>query len=295
MIENKRISKWFDVYQNVKKDEFFLEGDIRADVSITPQGFDEKFHNSKNGISTYPNSFLNILSPNRVDSSFFWKKATEAFPLASVCYHPGCKDKIELNDMSLKNVHAGSGSLGELIKILDKNPSAKILEIGPGHGAVTNYIALNYNIKNYYAIDVNPLFKFKRLYKTDGKTIPDKIPNNLDVIYAVNVFQHLSPRQRLSYYTQAKKKLAVGGKFIFSMFVVDSENENLKFKDKDGNVLSLFGVRDKQGNCYASFFTQFTKCSRVEELEKIFKNLNMSFEVTSKMRYNGFHMVATKL
>lgn len=295
-MNNRDITNWFKKYKKIKKDEFFLKGEVRADSFLVTEKTKNKINNKNLGITIFSEDYINEISPNNIDSCHFWKKATETFPLSSIVYHPGCKDEIELNEISLKNIHEQIGTLNELEKILINNPSSKILEIGPGYGAITGYISVNHELKNYYAIDVNPMFKFKfkRLYKTDGKTIPNKVPNGLDVVYSVNVFQHLSPEQRMSYYKQIKDKLKVGGKFIFSMFVVDLENEYITFKRPNGELGFLFGMRDEKGNCYTNFFSQLTKCDRIEELEEIFSQLNMKLEVVHK-HLNLYSMVVTKL
>jgi len=298
------IKRNFERYKRMKQDDFFLKGNVRADAIMMKRGYLKKIKKQKLlytnipegvNVSILAEDFIEKMSPNNIDSCYFWKKAIEVFPLASVAYSPGADTVEELNKRSLDS-HIASGSIAQLEKVLKMKQHPKMLEIGPGYGCVTGFIAENYSIKNYYAIDVNPLFKFPKLYKTDGKTIPESVPNNLDVVYSVNVFQHLSPEQRQSYYEQIQRKLVVGGKFIFFMFVVDRENENMIFgEEKDGkrNIWRLFGTRDEKGNSYVNFFNQFTKCNRIEELEMIFKNLNMDFEVFEKSE-NRYFMVATK-
>ena len=293
-MNNRKINSWFKQYEQMKENDYFLKCGVRADAIMVNSETEQKMEKKEHGITIVADDLIEKLSPNNIDSCYFWKKATEIFPLASVVYDPRCNDKQSLNESAVNGLHKEMCALNELDAVFEKNPNAKMLEIGPGHGSVTNYVALNHNIKNYYAIDVNPLFKFKRLYKTDGKTIPSKVPSDLDVVYSVNVFQHLTPEQRLSYYKQIKEMLVVGGKFIFSMFVVAPDTINLHFRDEKGGVRALFGIKDSFGNYYTSFFTQFTKCSKIEELETIFSELNMKFEIVHKWN-NSFCMVATKL
>lgn len=302
---NQFISRNFKRYKSNKKDEFFLKNGRRADTLLLGRNYVKKINNEIEevqisnekipiAVTIVQDDLIEKLSPNNIDSSYFWKKATEVFPLASVSFSAESKNKSELNENSLNGNHEQAGATNELDKVFKSNPSAKMLEIGPGHGCITNYVALNHNIKNYYAIDVNPLFKFKRLYKTDGKTIPEQIPNDLDVVYSVNVFQHLSPEQRMSYYEQIKERLVPGGKFIFSMFVVTPKMENIIMKFPDGKFGKLFGMKDKNGNYYTSFFGQFTRCNTLDELEEIFLGLNMKLEIFHSV-YNSFYMCATKM
>lgn len=316
-ISNQAITRRFQKYNNCKIDDFLLKGGVRVDAFMQSKAnkrflkiktfkrtfnkrliFPEIHEDCSEKISfkrvIIDEELINKLSPNNIDCSHFWKKATEYFPLASIFYNTSCENKSELNDSSLK-AHEAWHTLGLLKDILIKNESAKILEIGPGYGAIAGFIAENHNLENYYAIDVNPLFKYKKLFKTDGKTIPEQVPNDLDVVYSVNVFQHLTPEQRLSYFEQIKDRLVVGGKFIFSMFVVTPDTKELLVMNQGGNEYTpIFGYQDKQGNYYTNFFSQFTRCNTVYELIDIFNNLNMKFELISRV-YNHYCMCATKL
>lgn len=299
------IRRSFQCYRNMKKDEFLLRGNARADAILMKKGYAKNklkrvkllYTNIPEGVgvSIADKSFIDKLSPNNIDSRYFWRKAIEVFPFASICYSPGKTTLKEFNKRALE-FHISSTSLSQLENVLKTKKHPQILEIGPGYGCVKNFIRDNYSLKNYYAIDVNPLFRFKRLYQTDGKTIPECIPDNLDVVYSVNVFQHLSPEQRMSYYKQIREKLVPGGKFIFSMFVVDNYHENMVFGEEiEGKKIyyRLFGTRDEEGNSYINFFSQLTKCDRIEEVKVIFETLNMDFEVFWN-HYNGYHMIATK-
>lgn len=305
-ITNKKvIEKKFNVYKSLKKDEFSLKNGERADSFVASEKEKKKiiekivtnrvcledgsFETKDFTYSIFEDDLIEKMNPDNIDSSYFWKKAIKTFPLHSIVSSAGCKTVAEVNETSIEYIHRPCGALDILDKIYSENPNAKVLEIGPGYGSITNYIALNHNLKKYYAIDVNPLFKFKRLYKTDGKTIVDKVPNELDAVYSVNVFQHLSPEQRMSYYKQIKEKLVPGGKFVFSMFVVDSETEKIVFD----NGAFLFGLRDKRGNCYTNFFSQLTKCNRIEEIEEIFRELDMEFEIIN-INFNHYTMCVTK-
>jgi cyclopropane fatty-acyl-phospholipid synthase-like methyltransferase len=113
------------------------------------------------------------------------------------------------------------------------------LEIGPGLGCIKEYIETNYNIDNYYAIDVCKHFDFERLYKCDGKSIP--IDMEFDIIYSHNVFQHLSKKQRLGYFRDVKRVLKDDGEFTFSLFVRTENNKQFfNTKRTNGAYLSLF-------------------------------------------------------
>ena len=311
--KKRLISKNFKKYEIAKKDEFFLKNGVRADALLFTKRDLKKVHNKSYQFKIPPSELnpstedavasfkiiddelLEKFSPNNIDSGYFWKKAIQTFPLASVVYNPKCKNKTEINDVSLNEIHGATGAIKILDEILNANPDAKMLEIGPGYGSVTNHIVLNHNLNNYYAIDVNPLFKLKHLYKTDGKTIPEQVPYDLSVVYSINVFQHLSPEQRLSYYKQIKERLVPHGKFIFSMFVVHEKNEGLVMKsEEEGEYARLFGTVDSRNNYYTNFFNQFTRCDRLSELVKIFCDLKMDLKFFHS-HFNHLCMIATKL
>jgi SAM-dependent methyltransferase len=299
------IKRNFYAYKSLKKyGEYFLDenSQIRIDaICITSKKMQkrifEKDIDIPNGIKVryriIDDKIIDELSPNNIDSNLFWKEAVQVAPFASTSFSPEAKNISELNEMSLQNNHIRFGAISKLSEIFDKKNDAKILEIGPGYGCVLSYIIENYKIDNYYAIDVNPLLKFKRLYKTDGKNIPWQIPYELDVVYSVNVFQHLTPEQRMSYYRQIKESLRVGGKFIFSMFVLDYQNASTYIPIDESKGCLLFGCIDKNGNRYTQFFNQFTRCSTIEELVAIFKELDMDFEIINRIE-NSYYMVVTK-
>jgi SAM-dependent methyltransferase len=306
-MKNQAISRHFEFYKKVKENDFFLKGGRRIDSLMLKNYKDQKLVAGKtdyvhvNGEKTarpivttiIEDSFVERLNPDNIDSCHFWKKAVEVAPMASIAFSIGKRNVAELNERSLKENHMVCNAIAELDKVFKENPAAKILEIGPGYGCVRDYIKKEYSIKNYYAIDVNPLFMSKRVFKTDGKTIPSEIPDNLDVVYSVNVFQHLSPNQRMSYYEQIKQKLAPGGKFIFSMFVADEEVLQRIYANKDGSLFRLFGMKDTKGNYYTNFFSQLTKCNTTEELKNTFSTLDMDFEIFFKNNHS-FYMCVTK-
>lgn len=300
---SKRIvSNLFYNYEKRKKNNFLLKGNIRADAFMTTEKEYKKYIvkrtiKGSNGIEAeltiIDKKFAEKYSPDNVDSCHFWKQAVTVFPFASVSYSPGTRSKKSLNKKSFYGNHERHGSIEPINEVFGKNPKAKMLEIGPGYGCVKEYIEKKYSLDNYYAIDVNPLFDYKKLYKTDGSTIPKEVPDNLDIVYSVNVFQHLSEKQKLSYYTQIRSLLKPGGKFIFSMFVVAPDTINSVFKDEKGEYKRLFGMSDIEGNFYVNFFSQFTVCPRIDDIIKTMSDLEFDLEIIDK-EWNSFTFVATK-
>lgn len=136
-----------------------------------------------------------------------------------------------------------------------------MLEIGPGYGGMKDYFQEELPHIKWHGMDINCLFKHPRLYRTDGYNIPEKLKDkNISLVYSVNVFQHLSSKQRTSYYKQIYKMLPENGLFLFGMFVT---NDNLEQKMGEGKW--LFGQRDKNNNPYGVFFSQLTEIDTIDE------------------------------
>lgn len=256
------IDKTFDLYKNKTESDYWIElGGKKHPTLITIHTEDEekmfKVHKDEHQTFTvYNHEYVEKLSPDNIDSCKFWKKATDNFPLFSVAGGIQTITTIEeLNELSLRSAN----SLG-VLRVVDwvfaREPKAKFLEIGPGHGGLQQVILDNFGDDNYYAIDVNPLFKHPRIFKTDGRTIPSEIPSELDCVYSVNVFQHLSKAQRTAYYRQIYMALKKGGIFVFGMFVINEDNKNWP----------IWGTRDEYGKVYCNFFKQLTEVDWEENL-----------------------------
>jgi hypothetical protein len=215
---------------------------------------------------------INRYHPDNIDSRKFWGKATEYFPHYSIAGgQAGCKSPEECNSSTLKMAYQ-FGPLGELDTRLHEQSTATMLEIGPGHGGLCYLINERHPLVNYHAIDVNPLFDWPSLHQTDGKTIPTQIPDNLDIVYSFNVFQHLSKSQRTQYYHQIWEKLKMGGTFYFGMFLRTEAN-------KDWPV---WGVKDFKGRYYCHFFKQFTEIDTSSEIWHELQEIGFKVDNISK-------------
>jgi len=297
---NREIVECFKVYKKKKKDEYTIA--INNGHEVIPHYFihkarDKGRHSSKPliskeefdklkaeagggpvivpSITIVDDHIVERLSPDNIDSRDFWKKAVETFPLFSICGGAPEEYTVEgANEMNLK-MHVGIGAFGRLIEFLNEEIERKnqtqMLEIGPGYGNVCKQIEQGAQFVTYHAIDVHPLFEHPRIYQTDGNTIPDEIPSRLDVVYAINVFQHLSRKQRSAYYQQIYDRLVPGGVFIFGMFVMTPENEDWP----------VWGLKDKKGNYYTQFYRQLTEVDRIEDLKSELEGIGFQFENVS--------------
>ena len=212
---------------------------------------------------------IDRLSPDTININKFWEKSVNAYPFVSIVGHSNVNTIEEANAATLNNLHAHLKGPNVVSYSWNKNQEDfKILEIGPGYGGFCKWVN-NYPNTKYYGIDVNPLFEYPTLYKCDGRNIPSQIPNNLDVVYSYNVFQHLSKKQRTSYYEQIFLALKPGGIFTFSNFVVTPTNF-------DG---PYWGHADKNGNFYTIFFNQYTLIDKIDELKKELEYIGFDLQV----------------
>jgi len=272
----EKLEKHFNFLQSIKKDDYSIDmGDIVLPDGkvITPNlasglvvvdefatTFEAKetivFDETPERNPLYktlhwvvPQEAVDYLYPDNLDVQEFWKKSVETFPFFSISGNvPTVTNKNEANEVSFK-----SQRFLKSLDWLDEGISSdsKILEIGPGYGMVYEKVIKSYAglESNYYSIDVNPLFHHENAYQCDGRNIPQEIPNDLDIVYSVNVFQHLSSSQRKSYYKQIFDKLKPGGKFIVGTFCITQNNVSKP----------LWGHSDGAGNFYAFFLGQYTE------------------------------------
>jgi len=259
---NNKIKKNFELYSNKTESDFWVitqnGNKVPTLTTLITKEDEDKIvvTNVDEGYTVYKKEFVDELSPDNIDSREFWKTATDNFPLFSIVGGIQPFSTIEEVNNSTTLMARQFGCIDALNDEFRRNINLRMLEIGPGHGNIKNLLAKNSLDDNYYAIDVCLLFEHPRLYQTDGKNIPDTIPYPMDLVYSVNVFQHLSKAQRTSYYKQIFEILKDGGVFIFGMFVVTDGNKNWP----------CWGTRDDNGGLYCNFFKQLTKIDHIKEL-----------------------------
>jgi hypothetical protein len=276
-----KIKKVFDRYKNkTESDYYIMVNGQKVSPAISIHGLDDvHLVTHKDNRSTYKEEFIKRLSPDHIDSRKFWKIATTMFPLFSVC-GGGDHKTIEDINVSTLGLSRDSGTLKPIYDSFVSNPDTKILEIGPGHGGFQKFIKKMFTDENYYAIDVCPLFEHPRLFQTPGHTITHKVPNQLDVVYSMNVFQHLSKKQRSSYYQRIYKKLKKNGIFVFGMFVETEKNKEWP----------IWGTKDEDGRNYVKFFTQMTEVDREEELMNELTELGFIVEKLSQYEERSHYL-----
>lgn len=198
------------------------------------------------------------LSPDNIDSTEFWKFCDnhKSFKYDSISYGVTVEDNVEkVNDMNFF-LAAESGALSNLarISVLDKKCEFKyqILDIGAGYGMLKRHLETTYPKNTIYTgVDVYP--KFEGVIQVTDCILPSEVMNQkFNFVFAINTFQHLSTRQRLSYYEQIKKILCDG--FFAMTMVIDSLNNPLGFYCNDNK------------RRYMCHYGQFTLIPTYEEL-----------------------------
>jgi len=205
---------------------------------------------------------INKLNPNRINSQLFWYNLQKYFKFSPICGKPS---------FSIEEVNYNNFNLPKYFGIIDdlnhiKKDKINFLEIGYGYGNMFNWVNNNSNF-NYCGIDLLKRINGKGLYETNGWEIPNEI-KNLNVVYSINVFQHLSFKQRLNYFEKIYKILNKNGVFYCSLFIYDELNFNKKFWD----------FIDENGNVYCNLFGQLTEVDKKEELFNILKLIGYKIE-----------------
>jgi len=265
--KNKKTVDWlFEAYENTDP-----RGGVWSD------GFEVRVKD--NGMAYHSKERINLLLSHKMDIPYFWKKAVKFNPAFAICGRDNKDLSIdEINDATRDGMHLQSKIVNHMIENMKPTgigsfqifAKYNMLEIGPGYGGMMKHFKkVTPNVK-WHGMDVNCLFKHPRLYKTDGFNIPEKAKNkNIDIVYSMNVFQHLSRYQRTCYYEQIYDLLPEGGMFVFGMFVNDESRDQVKIAENKW----LFGNRDDEENPFTVFYSQLTEVDNhadtVKELEEI--------------------------
>lgn len=231
---------------------------------------------------------IELLSPDAVDCRAFWKVCEELFGLDPVCnltVSPSVgrltheiENRMDANRLNLRFAK----SFG-ITAFLDENAGERLktLEIGPGFGALKNYIETNTR-HTYTGIDVYP--RLPGLIETtpDGLIPPEFVEaecGSFSYVVSSNVFQHLSARQRAKYFEDAAALLHGGGLFIFNTLVDTAKTPP--------------HLRDADGNAWCDHYGQYTLMPRVADLYEKIAGMFSILYVTQ--RYDGiFNFVCQK-
>jgi hypothetical protein len=282
-MSKKLIKETLDFYFSKKKNkdnDYILLLDEEVDVKVvnTKEG-SFTFQKTKEVPTRYnifsnPNKIIKKeeiekLNPDKIDSKYFWKYAIEKFPNFSISLYPECKNDDDVNKANF-NAAIWTGFYDIIKTKIEHTQNCKALEIGPGYGSLFYPLIEKYNNLIYYATDINKLFYYDGLFECNGKSIPKEVGKDFDLMFSFNVFNHLSKKQRTSYYKDVYRKLKKGGKFIFNNFLIINEDENNK---------KFLDYVDEDGNYYNNFLSQLIIIDFYENLADELNDLGFSINV----------------
>lgn len=287
-MKSNEIKNTFKLYGNRTESDYYVinNGVVIPTTSTILHDSDDALVENDEGLNVFKNDFIEKLHPDNIDNKKFWKEATSRFPLFSIAGGiQNISSKYEANSVTF-NMAVHIGAVGVLNKLYANKPTSKLLEIGPGYGAICDFIGDTYGSENYWGIDINPLVDNPRIFECDGRNIPNTIPNSMDIVYSINVFQHLSKSQRTSYYKQIFEVLSVGGSFIFASYVITENNKDLP----------CWSVRGEDNKCYCIFFRQLTEVDIYDELIDELSYIGYDVSVINdKTHYIAFKCVKTRV
>ena len=177
----------------------------------------------------------------------FWELCKEMFPLHSVHGTAQNISQIESWERSQANTYNFLN-----MPTNTKLYRGKVFEIGYGYGCFGKEIMKKDTWDaDYYGIDYvssdKSLLKYKkngrkRFYEINKSGIPVKFQKQkFDLIYSVNVMQHLTQKQRKDYFKQIAKMMNSNSVFYFDVFEWNYVDKGEKMRD-DYNC-NFFGVK----------------------------------------------------
>jgi phospholipid N-methyltransferase len=284
----EKIKNIIDNYYSKKKDkknDYVLLLDEEVELNVIDLKSDLIIKNKQTEVNTgydilsepyktLKKENIELLNPDVIDNKFFWECLVKKFPLFSISQYPRCKNEDDVNKANL-NASIFSGFFQKIHSKINAT-NTKVLEIGPGYGSFFYEITKKYQNCNYLAIDINPLFYYEGLYVCDGKSIPDELGENFDLIFAFNSFRHMSKKQRTSYYKEAYKKLKKGGTFLFTNYLISEQN---KFRN------DFWSFQDSDGIVYNSFFSQLIPVDIYDDLADELNKIGFSIKVKLSQNY----------
>jgi 2-polyprenyl-3-methyl-5-hydroxy-6-metoxy-1,4-benzoquinol methylase len=269
----------------VKKEEIHM---TKEELDAIPPPY--KVENIRFERTIAPEKILMKTSPDNINNKKFWKSLDPKYKLLAIC---GAKAESahQANRINLEGAYQALGVIEPTIKKImsEKDRKLKVLEIGYGFGSFADWIHSRCGYSNkyldYYGIDiVKRIDLFNNLFETDGWKIPKEVPRDLDIVYCMNTFQHLSQKQRFNYLKKAYKRLRDGGVMVFSSFIMTEENKNS----------FVWGLVDENGRGYCKHFNQSTEVDTEKELREKLEEIGFEIDTFKVQGINHLFCAVSK-
>lgn len=219
---------------------------------------------------------IEFFNPDLIDIEYFWKKSHEVFPELSVSgtlpTYTTFKWAIEMELVSHLSKALNAFHTIDFFEARDRK--LNLLEIGPGNGYVYEFLERSGMLSyvNYYAIDIYPKLNLDTVYKCNGRVFPQEIMNNsFDVVYAANVFQHLSRGQLTAYFTSLVQVVRPVSVLLFSLL--------LDTQGRQAVEDSYLQIRNNVGVPYLWFMNQFVEIQTADSLSNILRSSGIGDDV----------------
>jgi hypothetical protein len=201
---------------------------------------------------------VELLSPDNINSSSFWEYIEKNPEIAKDAVAFGLTKECSIDKVNQQNFCLASSLNALSYVIMYKDCiGMPILDIGAGYGMLRDFVKQNTKL-TYCGVDVYPKVADVYPVAADGSTLPPNVANSsFGLVVAVNVFQHLSVKQRRHYYEQIEKIIYPNfGIFTVTNAVYLPEAPQRPFKCND------------DGKFYMCHYGQYTEVQTLEEIEK---------------------------
>ena len=249
---------------NVEEFKEIVEGQYGIKDLATYE--DYKMRMGTNGVTK---AEVELMSPDNVNSCSFWEYIEKNPEIAKDAIAFGAtKDKTR-DDVNKQNLGlALTLNAFSYLMLYKDEVGMPLLDIGAGYGMVKEFVE-KYTKAIYHGVDVYPKFDGVLQVGSDGSTLPPVIMNAwFGMIISVNVFQHLSIKQRNHYYEQIAKILHPNG--IFSVTIST-------FNKASVNVRKPFMCAE-DGKGYMCHYGQYVECQSYQE---VIADLSKHFTIRS--------------